>query len=246
MKPLSPLLPRTPSSFLSSSLPCPQTVTHVVVSGDFLFFLWKWNLRVRALFCLSGFLLCDFSAFHVSTDTIFLLLTSIHGTDTPNSFTDSLAHAHVGFHFLDFIKKATMIFECKFLCGHGFHVSWVDKGNGEIVTVASYIFAFLRHCQSGFQCGGFGLRSHQQRVNCGSSASSSAFDGVSLVLFSFNFCKHRIPRFAVYKSVGCSVSFNFCKHRIPLLRCTSQWVAVCLQGAQLSPCLITLRRTLSC
>ena len=187
-------------------------------------FLWKWNLRVRALFCLSGFLLCDFSAFHVSTDTIFLLLTSIHGTDTPNSFTDSLAHAHVGFHFLDFIKKAPMIFECKFLCGHGFHVSWVDKGNGEIVTVASYIFAFLRHCQSGFQCGGFGLRSHQQRVNCGSSASSSAFDGVSLVLFSFNFCKHRIP----------------------LLRCTSQWVAVCLQGAQLSPCLITLRRTLSC
>lgn len=101
-------------------------------------FLWKWNLRVRALFCSSGFLLCDFSVFHVSTDT-FLLLTSIHGTDTPNLFTDLLAHAHVGFHFLAFIKKATMIFECKFLCGRCFHVSWVDKGSGEIVTVTSYL-----------------------------------------------------------------------------------------------------------
>lgn len=43
-------------------------------------------------------------------------------------------------------------------------------------------------------------------MNCSCSASSSAFDGVSLVLFSFNFCKHRIHRLVVYKSVGCSVS----------------------------------------
>lgn len=103
-------------------------------------------------------------------------------------------------------------------------MSLADKGNGETVTAASYIFAFLRHCQSGFQCGGV--------VHV---PTSSVWTVAVCIFVSIWWAS--LARFS-------SFFFNFCKHRIQPLWCISQWVAVCLQDVQLSHCLITLRRTL--
>ena len=155
MKPLS--LPCFLTPHHNSSPPlCLVPRLSLMLSAEISYiFLWKWNIRVCTLFLFVWLLALRF--FRVSCINryyFFYYWLVFHGTYTPNLFTDSLAHAHVGFYFLAFIKKAAMIFESKVLCGHCFPVSWVDRGNGETVTVASYVFAFLRRCQSGFQCGG--------------------------------------------------------------------------------------------